>query len=53
MINQGYERNYTNIVEPKYGPRRNNLEDMQMTKHIEKPHLYSISKEERVDMTMY
>ena len=53
MINQGYERNYTNIVEPKYGPRRNNLENMQMTKNIEKPHLYSISKEERVDMTMY
>ena len=53
MINQGYERNYTNIVEPKYGPRRNNLEDMQITKQISESHLYSISKEQRVDMTMH
>lgn len=53
MNNQVYEDNYTKIVEPKYGLKRNIMQDEMLTKDILKSHSYSISKNQRVDMTKY
>jgi exoribonuclease R len=51
MNNGLYEDNYSNVVEPKYGNRRDNINDENLTKNILNKHSYSIH--ERVDMTMY
>ena len=53
MNNQIYEDNYTNIVEPKYGNKRDVAKDEILTNNIMIPHDYSITKTERVDMTSY
>lgn len=53
MNNQIYEDNYTNIVEPKYGNKRDVAKDEILTNNIMIPHDYSIKKTERVDMTSY
>ena len=53
MNNQVYEDNYTNIVEPKYGIKRDISTDEILTGNISKNHPYSITKTERVDMTSY
>lgn len=53
MNNQIYEDNYTNIVEPKYGNKRDVAKDEILTNNIMIPHDYSIKKTERVDMTPY
>jgi exoribonuclease R len=53
MNNQIYEENYTKIVEPKYGNKRDSAKDEILTNNIMIPHDYSIKKTERVDMTSY
>lgn len=53
MNNQVYETNYTNIVEPKYGNKRDIVKDELLTKNILLSHPYSIKKTERVDMTSH
>lgn len=53
MNNQVYETNYTNIVEPKYGNKRDIAKDVLLTQNILLSHSYSIKKTERVDMTSH
>ena len=53
MDNKLFEDNYTKIVEPKYGNKRNNTMDEILTNNISANHIYSISNNERVDMTSY
>ena len=53
MDNQIYEDNYTKIVEPKYGNKRDDTKDKILTSNITRPHAYSIKKNERVNMTSY
>jgi len=53
MNNPVYEDNYTNIVEPKYGNKRDIATDEILTSNISINHPYSITKNERVDMTSY
>ena len=53
MNNQVYEDNYTNIVEPKYGIKRDVSSDEILTSNISNNHSYSITQSERVDMTSY
>lgn len=51
MNNDIFEDNYTNIVEPKYGGKRDPAADVILTRDIYNPHAYSIDSTERVDMT--
>ncbi|MDA7464014.1 ribonuclease catalytic domain-containing protein [Candidatus Poseidonia alphae] len=51
MNNSLYEDNYSKIVEPKYGNRRDNINDKNLTRQILNKHQYSIN--DRVDMTIY
>jgi exoribonuclease R len=51
MNNQLYEDNYNKIVEPKYGIKRDNTNDEILTKNISNNHPYSITSEERINMT--
>jgi exoribonuclease R len=53
MNNELYEENYTKIVEPKYGNKRDKMKDEVLTNDIDNPHLYSIDNDKRVNMTMY
>ena len=53
MNNQIYEDNYTKIVEPKYGNKRDISTDEILTSNISRNHAYSITQNERVDMTSY
>jgi len=53
MNNELYEENYTKIVEPKYGNKRDIMNDKILTNDIDNPHLYSIDNNERVNMRMY
>ena len=53
MNNQLYEDNYSKIVETKYGIKRDVINDETLTNNISNTHSYSISREERVDMTSY
>lgn len=53
MDNRLYENNYTNIVEPKYGSKRDINTDEILANNISDIHLYSINNNERVDMTLY
>jgi len=53
MNNQVYENNYTTIVEPKYGNKRDISTDEILTSNISSNHAYSITQTERVDMTSY
>lgn len=53
MNNEYYETNYSNIVEPKYGKKRNNVIDKTLTRNILETHSYSIPAIERVNMTQY
>jgi len=53
MNNKVYEDNYTNIVEPKYGNKRDVTKDEILTSNILFSHPYSISKTERIDLTSY
>jgi|TARA_Y100000389_G_scaffold195811_1_gene227779 exoribonuclease R len=53
MDNKLYENNYTNIVEPKYGNKRDISDDEILTNNIFDTHLYSINNNERVNMTLY
>ena len=53
MNNQIYEDNYTNIVEPKYGNKRDISTDEILTSNISSNHAYSITQTERLDMTSY
>ena len=53
MYNCVFENNYTNIIEPIYGKKRNTYEDTCFTANIVDNHLYSISIEDRLDMTDY
>jgi exoribonuclease R len=53
MNTQLYENNYTNIVESKYGNKRDIINDETLTNNILNTHPYSIPKDERVDMTCY
>lgn len=53
MYNCVFENNYTNIVEPIYGKKRNSCEDTCFTTNIVDNHCYSISMEDRLDMTDY
>ena len=46
MKNELYEINYTNIIEPKYGNKRNILFDEKLEKEINSHHGYSIQKRE-------
>tara|TARA_B100000424_G_scaffold57824_1_gene41870 strand:- start:5894 stop:7297 length:1404 start_codon:yes stop_codon:yes gene_type:complete len=46
MKNELYETNYTNIIEPKYGNKRNILLDEKLEKEINSNHDYSIQKRE-------
>jgi ribonuclease R len=48
-----YDYNYSKIVEPKYGAKRDNINDEELTNNIYDMHPYSISSDERVDMTAY
>ena len=48
-----YDYNYSKIVEPKYGTKRDNINDEELTNNIYDMHPYSISSDERVDMTAY
>lgn len=52
-MNDLYEYNYSKMIEPKYGPKRNVLQDEILTEQIHKEHLYSIGDDERVDMTLH
>ena len=42
MNNQLYEDNYSKIVEPKYGTKRDVTKDKILTSNITIPHAYSI-----------
>ena len=53
MNNELFEDNYTKIVEPKYGNKRNKIIDEILSSNISTHHIYSISNNERVDMTSY
>lgn len=53
MDNKLYENNYTHIVEPKYGNKRDINDDDILTNNIFDTHLYSINNNERVNMTLY
>lgn len=53
MNNQVYEDNYTHIVETKYGNKRDSVTDKMLTSNISNHHPYSITKDERLDMTSY
>jgi len=53
MNNKMYDYNYSKIVEPKYGTKRDNINDEELTNNIYDMHPYSISSDERVDMTAY
>ena len=53
MNNTVFENNYTNIIEPIYGKKRNSYEDVFFTTNIEDNHPYSISMDDRLDMTEY
>ena len=53
MNNHLYEYNYSNIVEPKYGIKRNIVNDEILTNNISNIHLYSINNNERINMTSY
>ena len=52
MNNLLYEQNYTKVVEPLYGNKRNS-DDAELVKNITDPHQYTIPNEERIDMTSY
>jgi exoribonuclease R len=51
MNNSLYEDNYSKVVEPKYGNKRDSINDEILTKNILNKHSYTIN--ERVDMTMH
>jgi exoribonuclease R len=51
MNNSLYEANYSKVVEPKYGNKRDNINDEILTKNILNKHSYTIN--ERVDMTKH
>jgi len=53
MKNQFYEDNYSKIVEPKCGIKRDIINDEILTNNISNPHSYSINNNERVNMTSY
>jgi exoribonuclease R len=53
MNNELFEYNYTHIVEPKYGIKRDIVRDEVLTQNITTKHSYSIANNERVDMTSY
>lgn len=53
MNNSLYENNYTNIVEPKYGFKRDTAQDEILTNNITNTHIYSIDSSIRIDMTNY
>jgi ribonuclease R len=53
MNNKLYEDNYSDIVEPKYGKKRDHTNDENLTHNLFNVHPYSIGSEERVDMTKY
>ena len=53
MNNELFEYNYTHIVEPKYGIKRDIVRDEVLTQNITTKHLYSIANNERIDMTSY
>ena len=53
MYNNKFENNYTNIIEPIYGKKRNSYEDVCFVMNIVNNHSYSISMEDRLDMTEY
>lgn len=53
MNNKVYEDNYTNIVELKYGLKRDAIKDEILTAAISTPHAYSIHDNERINMTLY
>jgi exoribonuclease R len=53
MDNKLYENNYTNIVEPKYGNKRDLNADEILANNISDIHLYSINNNERVNMTLH
>ena len=48
-----FDEKYTEIVEPKYGIKRDFTHDEILTNNIYKKHQYSIDEEHRVDMTSY
>jgi ribonuclease R len=48
-----FDEKYTEIVEPKYGIKRDFTHDEILTNNIYKKHHYSIDEEHRVDMTSY
>ena len=48
-----FDEKYTEIVEPKYGIKRDITHDEILTNNISKRHKYSIDEHDRVDMTMY
>lgn len=53
MTENIFENNYTNFIEPIYGPKRDEQHDSLLTNHILEPHPYSIHDNERVDFTDY
>ena len=53
MNNKVYEKNYSSIVEPKYGYVRDVSVDEILTHNISNNHPYSIPQSERVDMRSY
>ena len=53
MYNTVFENNYTNIIEPIYGKKRNSYEDSFFATNIVDNHTYSINMEDRLDMTEY
>ena len=53
MNNELFEYNYTHIVEPKYGIKRDIVRDEVLTQNITTKHSYSIANTERIDMTSY
>jgi len=53
MNNDLFEKNYTRIVEPLYGDKRDNEQDEVLTNNVLHTHSYSIDTTNRVDMTKY
>ena len=53
MADNIFEKNYTNFIEPIYGPKRDEIEDNRITSHVLEPHEYSIHTDERFNMTDY
>lgn len=53
MYNTVFENNYTNIIEPIYGGKRNSYEDACFNANITDKHAYTISMEDRLDMTEF